>query len=54
MKSHKHRGPFLTSANAKKAGWFSRRHKTSEAHREAQERHAQRRKEKLARARRPT
>lgn len=27
---------FVDSATAKKAGWFSRRHRTSEAHVEAQ------------------
>ena len=31
-------GPFFRHDDAVKAGWFSRRHRTSEAHRNAQDR----------------
>lgn len=37
------RGAFATSEDARKAGWFSRRHKTSKAHDEAKAKREQKR-----------
>ena len=33
----KNKGRFASSTEAKRAGWFSRRHETNAAHRDAQE-----------------
>jgi len=41
---------FTRSADAKAIGWFSRRHRTSEAHRAEQERYRMRMAEKVNRA----
>lgn len=41
---------FASSLDAKKAGWFSRRHQTAAAHHGAQEEYRERKARKLARA----